>query len=377
MYNKMDIRELAEELERQKSTKVDITMSSENMRAVVGDNNVALELNLATMNDAQLEMIHNAIPPGNRKLIEGMGETPFIELGLNNWAHSQMADKCKIPKKYYDRMQESGLHELTAQNINAWIRDKEKRLVQVLDGQARAILSDRYRTIDNFDVVEIALDNLMQYKDAGVHIVRCDLSDTKMYIKAILQGIEGEIKVGDPVQQGLIISNSEVGSGSFKVEPFLWRLTCSNGMISESALTKIHLGAARDGVQIYSDMTKQLQDETLISEIRDVIGATFDRTVFDAWMADLQQATEVKIAQPTIAVDNVVAHFDLGEEKKKSILDFFTAGEDASQYGLINAITRTAQDEANYEKQIDLERLGGTLSHMDVNEFNDVVKVVA
>ena len=40
-----------------------------------------------------------------------------------------------------------------------------------------------------------------------------------------------EVKQGDTVQAGIIISNSEVGLGSLSLRTFLYRLVCLNGMI--------------------------------------------------------------------------------------------------------------------------------------------------
>jgi len=41
---------------------------------------------------------------------------------LTEWAHSQLAEKTGIPKKYYDRMREAEEYELLAENINTWLR---------------------------------------------------------------------------------------------------------------------------------------------------------------------------------------------------------------------------------------------------------------
>ena len=38
----------------------------------------------------------------------------------------------------------------------------------------------------------------------------------------------GEVKVGDAISFGAIITNSEVGMGSITVTPFCMRLVCTN-----------------------------------------------------------------------------------------------------------------------------------------------------
>ena len=46
------------------------------------------------------------------------------------------------------------------------------------------------------------------------------------------------VKVGDAVQAGIAISNSEVGQGSLRVEALDYRLVRTNGMIRETAVRK-------------------------------------------------------------------------------------------------------------------------------------------
>ena len=40
-----------------------------------------------------------------------------------------------------------------------------------------------------------------------------------------------DVVPGDTVQGGVIISNSEVGLGAVSVQPLLYRLVCTNGMV--------------------------------------------------------------------------------------------------------------------------------------------------
>jgi hypothetical protein len=56
---------------------------------------------------------------------------------LTEWAHTQLAEKTGIPKKYYDRMREAREFELLADNVNTWLQG-EKRLIRILDCKVRA-----------------------------------------------------------------------------------------------------------------------------------------------------------------------------------------------------------------------------------------------
>ncbi|HMM61136.1 MAG TPA: DUF932 domain-containing protein, partial [Candidatus Rifleibacterium sp.] len=151
------------------------------------------------------------------------------EFEANEIAHNQIAGRLDIPVKYYKRMQENAPH-LLAFNVNHWLhKNPETRMIRTLDGTARAFLSDRYQRIENEEIAETVLPVLLEQD--GVEIESAAITESRMYIKAVFTKIEGEVKLGDVVQAGVAISNSEVGQGAVKVEPLVYRLICRNGMI--------------------------------------------------------------------------------------------------------------------------------------------------
>ncbi len=152
----------------------------------------------------------------------------FQEFPVTDHAHSQIAARLDIPSKYYNRMR-SVAPNLLAANVNEWFHSKpERRMVRTLDGNIRAFLSARYRRLDNFELAQAVLPVLAEMGE-GVQIVSSEMTQTRMYIKAINRRLELEVNKGDVVQAGICISNSEVGLGSLKVEPLVYRLVCLNG----------------------------------------------------------------------------------------------------------------------------------------------------
>jgi hypothetical protein len=71
---------------------------------------------------------------------------------LTDWARGQLANKLGIPRKYYERVRNSSKSELLAENINAWLGERERRLIRILNGKTRAFFSDRYRMMNNYDI---------------------------------------------------------------------------------------------------------------------------------------------------------------------------------------------------------------------------------
>lgn len=84
-----------------------------------------------------------------------------MTFGTTSLFHRQVASALGIPAKYYDLMQ-SQKPELLAENVNAWFADRTSSyMVRSMDygsGQvARALLSERYRRIDNMEIATSVL----------------------------------------------------------------------------------------------------------------------------------------------------------------------------------------------------------------------------
>jgi len=346
---KLELEQLAKELDRRKENSKDVVVDSQKIYATP-------------------DSVTEETPGGEelRLALGGIGTSVSEDYALTEWAHQQLADKTGIPMRYYNRMMDERRFDLLARNVNAWIHSKERRLIRILDGNVRAILSDMYRPMDNYDLLFCALKEFKQH-DVDIH--RCDLTETHMYVKAIVPHEVREIKEDDKVVPGLILSNSEVGAGSFKVEPFMLRLVCNNGLIGEHVIKRIHIGGRRDVGDIWSDDTLKKKDEVLWSEVKEVIKATFDTTIFQEWVDNLKRGTEVEVESPTYAVNSVAAKLDISEEKKNALLDYFTTQEAPTQWGIANAVSRLAQDEEKAENQVELEKAGNDIAILEPEEF--------
>jgi len=164
---KKTLREIVEELERQKKNRYDITVPSEQLKVVADVGTNTIKISVPQLDEKQSAKLH----------------------GITEWTHRQIAEKCKIPKTYYDRMREENKHNLLAYNINSWFPDKEKRLVRVLDNNVRALLSSTYRCIDNYDILYNAMqefDKIKNDKKIDIDIQRADITDRHLYIKVKL-----------------------------------------------------------------------------------------------------------------------------------------------------------------------------------------------
>jgi len=290
---------------------------------------------------------------------------------MTSWAHGQMSVKTNIPLTYYNRMLESNKFPLLAENINTWLHTEDKRLVRILDGKIRAILSDRYRVLDNYTMMFTALDELTR---AGAEVHKADLTESHLYIKAVTPKLQGEIRPGDIIQGGIILRNSEVGASRFAVEPFVLRLKCSNGMIVSEGYSRVHLGKRKEeGEFSWSSETIDLENKAIWSAVKDVIHQTFDPASFDALVERLQENAETPVKAPTQAVDNIVTYSGLTDEVKAMILEKFLGEQDFSQWGLANGMTAAARDLTNPDLQVEIETKASDIAMMPSEAFLQII----
>ena len=347
------LQELAAELERQQLAKKDLIVST-GVLSMDSRDDGGIALNV-------------------------MGGQMIQHYDVGEIAHRQIGQFLKIPATYYDRMRREYPQLLTL-NANGWFAQmpQAKRMLRTLDGTARALLSDRYRRIDNFEVASAVLPIISRMEGAGVE--SCELTDSRMYLKVVNPRVTAEIKKGDIVQAGVLISNSEVGMGSVTVSPLIYRLVCSNGMIAEDGkLRKYHVGRAnesREDFSIYRNETIEADDKAFLMKLEDSVKAAVDQARFAAIVDKLRESTEATFQPQQVqqVVELASKEYGFTDSESSGILGHLAAGGDLSLYGLANAVTRQAQDVASYDRSTELEATGYRIITMTPSLWRSLTK---
>lgn len=300
------------------------------------------------------------------------GET--IILDVNEIAHNQIGTNLGIPAKYYDKMRADN-PELLAQNVNSWFRkDPKKRMVRTLDGTARAFLSEKYRRIDNLAIAQAVLPIIADIPEAKVE--SCEVTDERLYLKVVNPRLTTEVVPGDVVQSGIMITNSEVGLGSVTIQPLVYRLVCTNGMIINDAKTrKYHVGRGNEAAEdftVYSNETLLIDDMALKLKIQDTVRSVVDKTRFEKVVDMMRMAKGAAITTSNIPAMIELGATDFGYTKQEGqgILDYLIRGGDLSLYGFANATTRYAQDVSSYDRSTALESVGYSIMGMSPAQWN-------
>ena len=294
------------------------------------------------------------------------------EFVISDIAHQQIASRLNIPARYYQKMQAEA-PQLLDDNVNTWLQKKpERRMIRTLDGQARAFLSDRYRRLDNLELCAVVLPVVQEMK--GATIASCDVTPSHLYLKVINKRLKAEVDVGDVVQAGFVVSNSEVGLGSLRVEPLIYRLVCKNGLICKDFSTKkYHVGrqvnhSDEDAYELYSEKTLAQDDKAFFMKVQDVVRAAVDEAKFQLTLDKLRLAKNTPLEhEPVKSVQILADKFQLSQPEQGEILRQLFMGSDCSRYGLMNAVTAASQSSTSYERATELERIGGEILAMSVS----------
>lgn len=302
------------------------------------------------------------------------GIAPEARFPILETAHDQIASRLNIPARYYDRMR-SDAPDLLAANVNSWfVLRPEQRMIRTLGGDARAFLSNRYNRIENEEIAEVALPILADIPD--VKIVSAEITERRMYIQAVTPRVQGEVKRGDVVQAGVVISNSEIGYGAVRVAAMDYRLVCLNGMISADQLRVNHVGRRiEDNSELWADDTLQADDRAVLLKVRDMVRAAVDETRFRERLGRMSELAEGRITgHPERAVEVLAKKVGANETETGGILRSLIQGGDLSAWGMLNAVTAQAHDAVSYDRSVEFEVAGGKLMNLSKKEWSEVLE---
>lgn len=338
------LQELAAEIERQNEVKEDYLVDSKALTV--------------------------SVLPQEGALMTVETDDTYMDLGIRETAHGQVSASIGIPSRYYHRLL-SDAPELWTRNVNHWLHaEPKKRMLRTLDGDCRAYLSNAFRRLDNYDFAKVVLPTIRDMSQSlGTTVQSCEITDDYLYLKCAHTLLTGEVSKGQAVMGGFCLRNSEVGKARSSIALWLKVLACSNGMMVDQTFSKTHLGRRLDvdGFEsLITDETKQLEDKVVFNQARDIIMSMASKEAFEQTLQRLREGGSRPITgNPGKAVEALRKSTSLLHESDEGdILRHLVEGGDLTCWGLSNAVTRTAEDLASYDRATDFEALGGQIALM-------------
>jgi hypothetical protein len=199
-------------------------------------------------------------------------------------------------------------------------------------------------------------------------------------IRSFNKRLEAEVVPGDVVQAGVVISNSEVGLGAVSVQPLIYRLVCTNGMICQDfGERRAHVGRQTKGLEdfiVYQEDTKEAEVKAFMLLLRVATMRALGQTRFSQIVDKLQLATSARIigrVEDIVELTCKTYGLNLGEQDYT--LTYLIQGGDLTMYGLSNAITRASQDCDSYDRATTLESLGWDVATMAPAQWREINNV--
>ena len=314
---------------------------------------------IVTLNALEVTTSNNTYP--NLEFTDAPDQYSLTDHSMN-----QLCGKLEIGTQYLRKCLPVS-QELVAHNLNFWIKNTKSKELMVrtierdsdeLPNVARAVCSNRYKRIDNDVVVTHSLNKLM---DLGLDIKYVNYDRDTLNVTAVNPKVEGEVSKGDVVQSGVTITNSEIGSGSLMIQPFIYRLVCTNGMVAPRYLNRFyskHVG------KIIIDPSQDDQYITIIDKMQKQIDLVNDNEVWKESFQKLQDSTKqtinshqiVELAKKQGVTESERAQ--IFERLNHYVGDTFTT----TKYDLANAITNLGNDEEKSDQRARFfQELGGLI----------------
>lgn len=369
MKSGMTIEDLLTEVQRQSHAKKDYVASTQN------------DVRLVPM-DGYPNGVAVVLQKGQDQAIADQ-PLPLERLEVTEHAHRQIAGRLQIPWKFYARMLEDHTDIVLDAVNKLFEREPGTRLLRTMDGKLRAFLSNRYKRIDNDQVLGAALPEIVK-GDLETILLSSQVTDRNLYLKVLFTGEEMQQEIGktrdgtpDIVKPGFSLRNSEIGAGSAEISAFFYRDFCRNGCVfgktDAFAYKRVHLGGTLiEGTdfEVMSDKSKKLEDETILSQVTDVMHA-IATPEFVNQMGDKLRALKegTTIENPVPAIEVLAKETGLSQVESDQVLQNLIEDRDYSRWGVVNAVTKVANSDAvDYDRASDLEVLGSKL--IDINAAN-------
>lgn len=217
---------------------------------------------------------------------------------VNPHAIRQVAEKLKIPMAYLTSLlygsqewQRTLGYEIMNTH-NEWT-DRNKVLVRAVGNEVRAFLSDQYRRLNSEMIFGTHIDEI--YKNGG-QLSDGWMDDTRVMVESLLPSpIQVQTQLNGVIflAFGTKMVTSDYGDGALDLRSFVLQGICLNGMVRESVLRSVHLGAKLPDNLALSQKTYELDSMTTASAIRDLTKNLYSSDIIKTRMLEIKAASDL------------------------------------------------------------------------------------
>lgn len=295
------------------------------------------------------------------------GATPYSLIHDN--AIMQIGERLDIPSGYLRRLArgEDWERDLSTKIMNEHNEHKRgsRYLLRLLDGKVMGFLSDKYRIIDSSQVFVSFLEAAAQN---NFRVVDSHYGDVVQHIKVIRPEIVEIETEGNGVLYavfGARLGNSDFGAGALELQLFMLNVRCMNGLVGESVMRKVHVGAKLpEGIDISDDTVKK-ETAARVAVMKDAVATVFSEHYLQKAANKIRRASSVAIDLEQ-EVKLLPKRGILQSEADKTLKALLRNSKDDGVEGdptilkLVMALTAVAREESK-DRQIEIEAIAGNM----------------
>jgi hypothetical protein len=258
-------------------------------------------------------------------------------------AQRLLSNRLRVPHSYLSKCPA----ELQARNLNYWLEQersqRETFFCRFDSNRLRAVFTERYTAIDNMEV----LTKMLEYGFDTDGEIQFALDDEMMVLKMPEYGEAFYLAGKDKIVPGISIANSEVGILALSIEAFYYRLVCTNGLITKTAVDARYKHISRKVINEFPDILRGVISQSHQGQDRFLI------------------STQTHVSNPESTIDTFARQFQIPQEEVQIVKQAYYMEEGATMYHIINAFTRSAQDRSlSASGAYRLEKAGGAILGM-------------
>jgi hypothetical protein len=301
----------------------------------------------------------------------------YLGIQWDKWFNPKAVNSRDIQEEVQKRFRQSGeSKKLRLCRFNGAEADAKLKKTGY-DGYVRAVLGPTYASIDDVRVFDRIAKSFRNQLDS-VHFMKNHMSKTShwgndhcTYYSMIGEPVnlgpidrlnsnvavrriydlaerEGKLPDADWVYPGFQLRNSEVGYTAVQINEFLFRLVCLNGAIICTGESKLMYRTHRP-----------IEDVILDQQLHAVFSGAPAR--WKLTEKNIKILSGIVLQNPVAELEHQLLKMDVPKSFIKLATEAFEKEPLPTMYGVLQAITRAAQQEEDMDKRFDLESLGGRL----------------
>lgn len=269
----------------------------------------------------------------------------WVGLGRRQFVHERLESPGTLRRRIERALEERG---------DSW----GGFFLRLEEGCLRAILPHGYEPLDNVEAATAFSHECGRWRIRGVdvRIETCDWSQGDLFLAACAPSLAAEVREGDWLYGGIALSNSESSTTSLEVMPRIYRAVCANGAMTQEAEAEgFEIRKIPEHTPVAGDVPRAEFGERLARAFD--LAFRPDRVEHEA--AVDRAAAASTLTSPFEHLEHLVARGLLRHEERDLAQRLFEVGDDASLYGLANAVTAAA-----HRARLDDFHRGSALEHL-------------